>query len=94
VLAACLRYVVDLVEDLSFRHITARVARLLLRYDCGLDPHGLHCLTQTELADLAGTRRELIGRALKTLSQKGAIAVNRGHITILDRSKLQALYEL
>jgi CRP-like cAMP-binding protein len=91
VLAARLRYAVDLVEDLSFRHITARVAKLLLTYNCGLKSHGLHRLTQTELADLAGTRRELVSRALKTLAQEGAIAVNRGHITILDRSKLVAL---
>jgi len=91
VLAARLRYMVGLVEDLSFRHVTARVAKILLTHSRALQPDAGHRLTQSEMAALAGTAREMVGRALKALEQEGAIVVHQGRITIRDRSKLEAI---
>ena len=41
VLAERVRHFVDLVEDLSFRHVTGRVAKLLLEYMRWLDEKGV-----------------------------------------------------
>jgi CRP-like cAMP-binding protein len=91
VLASRLRYMVSLVEDLSFRHVTARVAKILLTHSGELRPDATHRLTQSEMAALAGTAREMVGRALRALEQEGAITVNQGRITICNWGKLEAM---
>ena len=96
VLAGMLRHLVSLVEGLSFRHVTARVARILLEQEAsqatdekpGKAPHRL---TQQEMAAMAGTAREMVGRALKELEAAGAIRIQRGHITVLSRERLELL---
>lgn len=91
-LAAALRHLVTLVEDLSFRHVTARVAKILLeqQQQAAATQH-THRLTQQEMAAIAGTAREVVGRALKELEAAGAIRLQRGHITVLNRDRLQLL---
>lgn len=42
------------------------------------------CLTQSQLATMTGTVREVVQRALKTLEQTGAIKLARGQIAILN----------
>jgi CRP/FNR family transcriptional regulator, cyclic AMP receptor protein len=79
-----LREALALVEDLAFRDVASRLARILLE---GSDPR----LTQELLAAMAGSRREVIGRALKTFSQEGAVKVERGRIHVLDRAVLKRL---
>ncbi|SRR5579884_191720 len=89
VFAARLRHLTTLVEDLSLRHVTGRVARLLLR---SLDPGAApEQLTQQEMAARVGTAREVVGRALHTLVAAGAIDLDRGRITIRDRDALERL---
>lgn len=82
-----LRHLVALVEDLSFRHVTSRLAKMLLEYE-GEEERSL---TQREMASLVGTAREMVGRSLKGLEAMGAIRVERKHITILNRGVLQEL---
>ena len=82
-----LRHLVALVEDLSFRHVTSRLAKMLLEYE----GEGEHRLTQQEMAALVGTAREMVGRSLKGLEAMGALKVERKHITILNRGVLQEL---
>jgi CRP/FNR family transcriptional regulator len=82
-----LRHLVALVEDLSFRHVTSRLAKMLLEYE----GEGEHRLTQQEMAALVGTAREMVGRSLKGLEAMGAIKAERKHITILNRGVLQEL---
>lgn len=101
VLARMLRHLVTLVEDLSFRHVTARVARILLEQDAtgpaaspggeGKPGRAPHRLTQQEMAAMAGTAREMVGRALKELEAAGAIRIQRGHITVVSRDLLELL---
>jgi CRP-like cAMP-binding protein len=82
-----LREALALVEDLAFRDVTSRLAKILLEGQDGGAPR----LTQELLAAMAGSRREVIGRALKALSQEGAIRLERGRIHVRDRAALERL---
>jgi CRP/FNR family transcriptional regulator len=86
-LARLLREALALVEDLAFRDVTSRLARILLEGQDGTAPR----LTQELLAAMAGSRREVVGRALKALSLEGAVKLERGRIHVLDRKALQRL---
>jgi CRP/FNR family transcriptional regulator len=97
-LAGALRHLVTLVEDLSFRHVTGRVAKILLDQDSaqgasadGAQGRPAHRLTQQEMAAMAGTAREMVGRALKELESAGAIRIQRGRITVTNRDRLRLL---
>ncbi len=92
-LAGALRHLVVLVEDLSLRHVTARVAKILLEQDAstGATAQQGHRLTQTEMAAMAGTAREVVGRALKVLETAGAIEMQQGHAAVLNRERLRML---
>jgi CRP/FNR family transcriptional regulator len=85
-----LREALELVEDLSFRDVTSRVAKILLDDQTG-GSVGAPWLTQELLAGMAGSRREVVGRALKSLCQEGAIRLARGRVHVLDRSQLEQL---
>jgi CRP-like cAMP-binding protein len=86
VLSARVRELIELVEDLSFRHVTGRVAKMLLEY--AQDGEGQR-LTQQEMAAIIGTAREMVGRSLKSLESDGAIRMERNHIVITDRKALK-----
>jgi len=90
VLAERTRQLVSLVEDLSFRHVIGRVAKILLEYASdGISPKPR--LTQQEIAAVAGTVREVVARSLKTLEEDGAIRMERHHIRITDKAALEDL---
>ncbi|RLC94121.1 MAG: Crp/Fnr family transcriptional regulator [Chloroflexi bacterium] len=93
-LAQKVRHFVTLVEDLSFRHVTERVARLLLEY--ATEPEGTEGgtrprLTQQEMAAMVGSAREVVGRSLKALEEEGAIRMERHRIAIVDKETLKEL---
>lgn len=91
-LSQALRHMVGLVETLSFRHVTARVAKILLEQETAISTHErTHRLTQQEMAALAGTAREMVGRALKELEAAGAIAMRQGRPVVLNREFLRML---
>ena len=92
VLVQALRYLVSLVEDLSLRHVTARVAKILLDQEVASqgELHGYR-LTQQERAALAGTAREVVGRALKELETAGAIQMRQGHAVVVNHERLHML---
>ena len=92
VLSQQVRHLVSLVEDLSFRHVIARVAKILLEYSSdGTEPRPK--LTQQEMAAIAGTAREMVGRSLKSLEDEGAIRLERQRIVITDKKALQEIAE-
>ena len=92
VLAGQVRDLVGLVEDLSFRRVTGRVAKILLEYASdGTGPK--HRLTQQDIAGMAGTVREVVGRALKALEEEGAIRLERHRVVISDREALRQLVD-
>jgi len=86
------RYLVSLVEDLSFRHVIGRIAKILLQY-AGSGAETGQRLTQQEMAAMAGTVREVVGRSLKVLEQEGAIKLDHHRIIIADREALQRIIE-
>lgn len=92
VLAEQVRQLVSLVEDLSFRHVIGRVAKILLEYtgdETALRPR----LTQQEMAAMAGTAREVVGRSLKALEEEGVLRFDRHRIVITDKKALQKMVE-
>jgi CRP-like cAMP-binding protein len=90
VLAGRVRHLVSLVEDLSFRHVIGRVARILFEH-AGREADRAPRLTQQEMAAMAGTAREVVGRSLKALEEEGAIKFDRHRIIITNKEALQRI---
>jgi CRP/FNR family transcriptional regulator len=91
-LATALRHLVAVVETLSFRHVTARVAKILLDQEfASRDGQTGYRLTQQEMAAMAGTAREMVGRALKELEAMGAIEMHHGRAVVVDLDRLQLM---
>jgi len=88
------RHLMQLVEDLSFRHVSERIARVLLqsiipRPGVGAGVDMQRRPTQTEIAEMIGSTREVVGRALRAFEAGGAIRVERGSVVVVDASKLE-----
>ena len=94
-----LRQFAQLVHDLAFRDVTARLAMLLINRaesDGVMTVHGIkipRLMTQTELATVIGTSREVVQRTFKKLSEKGLIQVSRKEILILNLDELRFIAE-
>lgn len=82
---------VKLVEDLSLRPVTGRLARLLLEQAEGDVLRRPRWYTQAELAAQLGTVPDVIQRALNGLAAGGLITVERHQILIRDRVALEKL---
>ncbi len=92
VLAGQVRQLVSLVEDLSFKHVIGRVAKILLNHAADGTSPGLR-LTQQEMAALAGSAREVVGRSLKSLEADGVIRLERHRIVIANKKALEELVD-
>src|SRR4030042_5601588 len=88
VLARRVRQLLSLVEALSFRHVISRVARILFEHVGGEVGRGPR-LTQQEMAAMAGTAREVVGRSLKALEEEGGVQLGRHRIIITKKKTLQ-----
>jgi len=93
VLASRVRQLVSLVENLSFKHVIGRVAKILLEHVGGEMGRGPR-LTQQEMAAMAGTAREVVGRSLKALEEEGAIKLDHHRIIITDKEVLKEIMEV
>jgi CRP-like cAMP-binding protein len=92
VLSQQIRQMVSLVEDLSFKNVISRVAKILLEYSGdGKEPKPK--LTQQDMAAMAGTAREMIGRSLRSLEDEGLIKLDRHRIVITDKKALREMAE-
>jgi CRP/FNR family transcriptional regulator len=90
VMAQRVRELVSLVEDLSFRHVISRVAKILLEYASDRsDPRPR--LTQQEIAAMAGTAREVVGRSLKSLEESGVIRLESHRVVISNKDALRQM---
>ena len=87
VFARRLRQLTVIVEDLSFHSVRARLARALLE----TAEDGASHLTQRDLAELAGTAREVAGRELRQMEAAGAIQIARGVTRLLDVHLLERI---
>ncbi len=86
-MAARLRHMTGLVEDLSLRRVMGRVANLLLTTD-----KNIH-LSQAQMANMAGTGREMVNRSLNALASRGIVELQGHTVVILDREKLEEIVE-
>jgi CRP/FNR family transcriptional regulator len=90
-LATEMHHYMSLVEDLSLRCVSGRLAKMLLNnsYKGGCDTSRV--LTRSDMAAMTGTVREVIGKSLKALEDKGVIRYDRHKIIIRDREALKTI---
>jgi CRP-like cAMP-binding protein len=91
-LAARVRHVIGRLDGLAARSVSARLAGYLLerRERSGRDVFTLGGSHSTVAEDL-GTVREVLGRNLRALRDRGLIAIDaNGGITVLDETGLRA----
>ncbi|HRE48366.1 MAG TPA: Crp/Fnr family transcriptional regulator [Aggregatilineales bacterium] len=80
-------------DDLSFRTVPSRLARLLLQRG-GFEGEAnipLDSLSQDEIAAVLGTSREVLGRALRQLYDLGLMRREGRKYVIIDRAGLETL---
>ena len=90
-LATEMHHYMSLVEDLSLRCVSGRLAKMLLEDDRQGDGDAPRLLTRADMAAMTGTVREVIGKSLKALEDKGIIRYNRHKIVIRNREALQTI---
>ncbi len=90
VLSQRVQEMIELVEDLSFRNVSGRVAKILLENTGSGDGENPR-LTQQEMAAMIGTAREMVGRSFRTLEEEGAIKIERNRIVITDKVALRKI---
>ncbi len=84
----------ELVQDMTFLDVPARLAKRLLELSdqVGVDGDGGRLidlrLTQEELATMVGTTRESINKTLALFRRQGVIQSKNGRILIRDRHRL------
>jgi CRP/FNR family transcriptional regulator, dissimilatory nitrate respiration regulator len=90
-LSARMRSFASLIEYLSLREVSERLAAHLLRLDvqAGLDGLIELELTKTQLAATFGTVPETLSRAFRQLSEIGAIDTSKRRVRIKDRGVLE-----
>ncbi len=90
--AARLRHLTFMVEDLSFRNVMGRLAKLLLGMAVAENgPAPVTHLTQDEMAAMVGSVRDVIGRALRHMERAGAIKIEGHRILVVAPEKLQKM---
>jgi CRP/FNR family transcriptional regulator len=84
----------NLAGNLSLKDITVRIMELLLEHSIPNEKGEIICtLTQKEIASFVGTVREVAGRALKKLQEKGLIEMKYHEIILLKKgSSIFSLY--
>jgi CRP/FNR family transcriptional regulator len=87
VLASHLRHLTTIVEDLSFRSVVGRLARLLLELASPREGESpVPRLTQDDMAAMVGSVRDVVSRGLRALEKEGAIDI-RGHRILVTNAK-------
>jgi CRP/FNR family cyclic AMP-dependent transcriptional regulator len=86
-LAAEVRRLSDMVEDLALHTVRTRLARFLLSHADGKQPPKRW--TQEEVAAQIGTVRDVVGRTLRTFADDGLIRRERGRLVVMDRARLE-----
>jgi CRP/FNR family cyclic AMP-dependent transcriptional regulator len=90
-LATEMHHYISLIEDLSLRRVSGRVARMLLQYSSEESFDNSLIRTQGDMAAMTGSVREVVGKSLRTLEEKGLIRSNSRHIIIRDSEALKTI---
>ena len=75
----------ELVEEVAFRRLDARLAQLLIRRGPRIEE------THQRLADELGSVREIVSRLLRGFEGRGLVRLERERITVTDPKALSAL---
>jgi CRP-like cAMP-binding protein len=89
------REYIERLEDMTFRSIPSRLAKLFLHEATYADQisETPSQLTQEEMAAILGTTREVVGRALRSLMNAGLLKKRGRHVYVVDRIGLEQLAE-
>jgi CRP-like cAMP-binding protein len=89
------REYLERLEDMTFRSIPSRLAKLFLHETTYADQisETPTQLTQEEIAAILGTTREVVGRALRGLLNAGLLKKRGRHVYVVDRAGLELLAE-
>jgi CRP-like cAMP-binding protein len=89
------REYIERLEDMTFRSIPSRLAKLFLHETTYADQisETPTQLTQEEMASILGTTREVVGRALRGLLNAGLLEKRGRHVYVVDRRGLERLAE-
>ncbi len=92
-LARLNREYIERLEDMTFRTIPSRLAKLFLHETAYADQisETPSQLTQEEIAAILGTTREVVGRAMRQMLNAGLLKKRGRDVIIVDREGLQAL---
>lgn len=82
-----LSHVIRRIEEIAFTAIDSRLATVLLE----LDQKGIDAITHQALAVEIGTAREVISRHLKRFRADGLVRLERGKVSVSDRTRLAEL---
>ena len=80
--------VIEIVEEVAFRRMDARVVSFLLSRAGMQNPVQI---THQEIASELGSSREVISRLLEDFSERGLIRMGRGEIEVLDPKGLELM---
>jgi CRP-like cAMP-binding protein len=89
------REYIERLEDMTFRSIPSRLAKLFLyeaTYADQIAETPTH-LTQEEIAAILGTTREVVGRALRGLLNAGLLEKRGRYVYVVNRRGLEMLAE-
>lgn len=87
-LAQRLAEVIEIVEEVAFRRLDARLAQHLLALVDDADPSVVHT-THEALAVELGSAREVVSRLLKSFELEGLVELSRGEIRLADKPGLR-----
>jgi CRP/FNR family transcriptional regulator len=79
--------VMEILDEVAFRRMDARVAALLLALARQQNPIRL---THQQIASELGSSREVVSRLLEDFAQRGLVQIGRGTIEVLDAGGLEA----
>ena len=77
--------VMELVEEVAFRRLDARLAQLLIHRGPVVQT------THQKLADELGSVREIVSRLLRSFEERGWVKLERERVTVLDPKALAGL---
>jgi CRP-like cAMP-binding protein len=86
---------IERLEDMTFRTIPSRLAKLFLHETAYGDQicQAPSKLSQEEIASILGTTREVVGRALRGLMNAGLLTKRGRQVYVVDRAGLEFLAE-
>jgi CRP/FNR family transcriptional regulator len=90
IMAKRTRQLLSLVEELSFKRVSGRLAGILLDNAMSEGESGAR-LTQRDMAAMAGTAREVISRSLKAMESDGIISFDKHRLIIRDKEALKRM---